>query len=188
LPPRFVADTHALAKVALAIKGVSCPHCGKVGTLNAHGWLWGYAESGSERLRRARRFFCSGRFRRSGCGRTFAVYLAHFLGSFIVLTQTLWRFAAYLVTELTIKAAWRKASQDQLSLSTGYRLAARLQGGTPALRSRLLGACPPPESQSRHPLAQLLAHFERAFAAQDAAPLADGFAAFQLRYQCHLLL
>jgi hypothetical protein len=59
-----------------------CPNCGKGGTLHAHGWIGGYAESGSELAQSPP----SG-FGRRGCGRTFAIHLARFIGSVVVLTK-----------------------------------------------------------------------------------------------------
>ena len=47
---RFVRDEAELERWRLSAKLETCPHCGRIGTLNAHGWLRGYSELGSEHV------------------------------------------------------------------------------------------------------------------------------------------
>lgn len=177
---RFVDDEVALR--ALDAKAVRCPHCGRHGTLNAHGWLFGYAEVGSTRVVRGRRLYCSNRFRRPGCGRTFSVLLSHMLAGFTVTTKTLARFVRAVVAGACRKVAWEHSAGAGLVLRSGYRLYQRLHRAQSALRTNLSGICPAPDTQSTLPMAQLAAHFDAAL-----GPAVDVLARFQSRLQVSLL-
>ena len=132
---------------------------------------------------RGRRFFCSNRALRFGCGRTFSVALTDVLCGFVVRTLTLFCFAQAVLAGLTRRAAWLREASGAFSLTSGYRLWRRLQGAQSALRSRLSREAPAPLCAAREPLAQLLAHF--------ALVLGDGeselFAAYQAQVQSALL-
>jgi len=175
LPPRFVRDKAALAGVLLGVKLAPCPHCRQVGALIGHGFLRGYAERSSELVLRGRRFFCSNRALRLGCGRTFSVGLSTVLSGFVVRTLTLWSFASAVLGGLTRRAAWVCQTRGGLSLSSGYRLWRRLSAAQSALRARLCREAAAPASAAREPLAQLLLHFAVVVGASED----DLFAAFQ---------
>lgn len=177
---RFVDDETQLR--ALDAKALRCPHCGRYGTLNAHGWLLGYAELDSTRVVRGRRLYCSNRFVRPGCGRTFSVLLSHMLAGFTVTTETLAQFVRGVIAGVCRKVAWERVAHVGLSLTTGYRLWQRLDRAQSALRARLCGLCPPPDSQSSLPMAQLLTHLDTAL-----GPADDVFGCFQARLQTPLL-
>jgi hypothetical protein len=53
---RFFKDIAAAMEYRRTIKQTACPHCGLIGFLICHGFLWGYGEEGSERVRRGCRF------------------------------------------------------------------------------------------------------------------------------------
>lgn len=174
--PRFGRDEPALAGVLLGIKLLACPHCRRIGALIGHGFLRGYAERGSEQVVRGRRFFCSNRSLRFGCGRTFSVALTTILAGFVVRTLTLLCFARAVLGGLTRRAAWVGEAGCAFSLSSGYRLWRRLSAAQSALRARLSREAPAPACAAREPLVQLLAHFG---AVLGAGHDADLFAAFQ---------
>ena len=174
-------DVAGLETLRRRAKLTACPHCGQVGTLNAHGFLRGYAADGPSRVVRGRRFYCSERFRRPGCGRTFSLLLAWFLGGFMVVTETLWSFVMSVLGGLSRKAAWEKRG-GSFSRSTGYRLWRRLQLAQVTLRSCLSRVSPAPACADVEPLAQLVLHV-RTVVPEDGCP----FAALQYRFQKHLL-
>lgn len=178
---RFVRDRAELSALLLTAKLMPCPHCGRVGALNRHGPVMGYAEDDSGRRLRGHRLFCSDRGRRPGCGRTFAVRLADVLRARNVGSGTLWRFVLALATGLTRKAAWERTSAGVLTLRSGYRLWHRFARAGPNIRARLLSLCPPPASTSPLALAQLTDHLQRAL------PASDPLAAFQHRFQLDLI-
>src|SRR5271155_6107365 len=91
--PRFYKNEAQLVELSRQAKQWPCPSCGAHGTLNRHGALRGCAEDGKNKeALRGRRFFCSNRQRRRGCGRTFSVRLASAIAHATVCSQTLWRF------------------------------------------------------------------------------------------------
>jgi hypothetical protein len=174
----FVEGEAELRQAHLHIKLQPCPHCGRTGTLIGHGFRRGYAEEASEQVIRGRRFFCSNRYRRPGCGRTFSVLLASRLRGFVVSAVTLFHFVEQVALGLARRAAWWVATKGALSVSSGYRLWRRLSGAQSALRTRLCRECPPPASGHHEPLVGLLEHFRKAF--PDAA---CAFSSFQLAAQ-----
>ena len=180
--PRFARDASALADGLLGMKLVACPHCRRTGALIGHGFLRGYAERSSEQVVRGRRFFCSNRALRWGCGRTFSVALMTVLTGFVVRTLTLCCFAQAVLGGLTRRAAWLREAGGAFSLSSSYRLWRRLQGAQSALRSQLSREALAPLCVAREPLAQLLAHFGAVLGNEEP----DLFAAFQARAQCAL--
>lgn len=179
-PPRFVRDAPALLTALCGIKLVSCPHCGRCGALIGHGFLRGYAERGAEQEVRGRRFFCSNRARRPGCGRTFSAVLMTVLRGFVVRTLTLLGFAVAVLSGLTRRAAWLREAGGAFALSSCYRLWRRLQEAQSALRARLCREASAPACASREPLSQLLAHFGVVLGPSGETDL---FAAFQARMQ-----
>jgi hypothetical protein len=178
-----VRDETGLVNVLLDLKIAQCPHCRQTGALIGHGLLRGYAERSSERVVRGRRIFCSNRGLRPGCGRTFSVLLTRVLSGFLVRTLTLFCFATAVLGGLTRRAAWLREAQGALSLSSGYRLWRRLCAAQSTVRARLCRHAPPPDSQSREPLAQLLLHVSLVV----GDGVADPFAALQNVVQLGLL-
>jgi hypothetical protein len=181
-PPRkYVRDRQGLDEVLAEAKQMACPHCHRTGMLVGHGVVLGYAERSGDPEVRGRRLLCSARFRRSGCGRTFAVLISTVIGGFVVRTRTLSSFLEAVVGGLCRKAAWEQVHDGApgLSLRSGYRLWTRLLAAQSRLRTILFGAGPPPPSTDARPIAQLLAHL-RCAAGADADCV---FAGVQLSHQ-----
>lgn len=168
-PPCYVSDEAALTRLGDEARQWTCPHCGRSGTLNAHGPLLGGAENlpGKDTLR-GRRFFCSNRGQRPGCGRTCSVLLAQVLRGASVRTGALWRFCRARLSGLGVLAAWELA-RTGFSLESACRWWRRWLQAEPTLRTHLWRGREPPGS-----LADALI---RAYGE------ADPFAAFQLRAQ-----
>ena len=178
---KYCSNESELLQYQRELKFVSCPHCGQVGFLICHGFLCGYAETGQEIAVRGRRIFCSNRYRRRGCGRTFSVLLADVLRGFVVRAGTLWRFVLGVIGGLSRKASWERVQTD-FSLESGYRLWRRIQGAQSRIRELLCRERPPPQSFSDEPLFQLVTHLQCVFAS-DQCP----FAGFQTRFQTAVL-
>jgi hypothetical protein len=162
-PKRFVRDRQALDETLAEAKQISCPHCHRTGMLVGHGLLMGYAERSSDREVRGRRLLCSGRLRRSGCGRTFSVLIATVIAGFAVRTRILSRLLEAVVGGSCRKAAWEQIGTG-LSLRSGYRLWARLMGAQSRVRTMLCAIGPPPAIIDARPVAQMLAHLRHALA------------------------
>jgi hypothetical protein len=152
--------------IAERLKQTPCPHCQAVGTLNRHGFLRGYDEGDSQRKAiRARRIFCSNRYRRRGCGRTFSVWLADKIRRLSVTTHALWRFLQHAVAG-SITAACRGVADCRRSDRTWQRIWKRFHLSQSKLRTALSAYCPPPEppaKPSRRPATQVVAHLRAAF-------------------------
>jgi hypothetical protein len=163
------------------IKSVPCPHCGAVGYLICHGYVMGYGQTGAERMVRGGRFFCSNRYRRKGCGRTFSVLLADFMHRRIVPASTLWDFLKGVRGGLSRHAAWYKVGSP-FSIQTGYRLWGEVKRQQPRIRAMLSRLKPPPETSSSEPIFQMLEHLRSIFP-DTHCPIT----AFHLRFQCSFL-
>jgi len=135
--------------------------------LNGHGFLRGFAEASAEWICRGRRFFCSNRHQKAGCGRTCSVLLAELIAGFIVTAWTLFRFLRSVGDGLSRKAAWEQEAAGALSLRSGYRLWKRLSGALVSLRTALVGLRAPPEGSSALPEAQLALHAAACFPEAD---------------------
>jgi hypothetical protein len=152
---RIASDAAALAEARAAAKLVRCPHCSSLGTLNAHGYLRGYAEQlPHTQVTRGGRFFCSNRHNRPGCGRTFSVLLSCFLSGFVLLAQTLFVFVVAVAQGLPKARAWQSATKSSFSRASGYRMWRKITHAQASLRTLLLSCCGPPPSPSSKPLVQ----------------------------------
>lgn len=158
-----------LESVRGAIKQVPCPRCGQVGTLNAHGLVYGNGTGPVQRVLRGARFYCSRRRQRQrGCGRTAMVWLADRLPHYSVGTAALWAFLRLLAQAgLSVQAAW-EAARTGFSLESARRWARHLRAGLEPLRPwlcRVRG--PPPTDQNKSPLSQTVDHLELALGGED---------------------
>lgn len=177
----YCSDLAQLNQYLKQIKFIPCPHCGLTGCLIGHGFVRGYSESGQAQVVRGRRFFCSNRYRKRGCGHTFSLLLARVMRRFTVCANTLWHYLQSVADGFNKKAAWQQ-SQRGFSVQTGYRLLRRFERSQTHIRTLLCRVRPPPDSDSQQPLTQLVQHFKAAFTS-DSCPLES----FQLQFQRPLL-
>lgn len=160
----FVKD---LVQYRKDIKSVRCPHCGRRGRLNCHGWLRGNREDTASGSRvRGARFYCSNRGRRQGCGKTFSAMLSSNMPGSSVSCGVLWDFIAGVRKGLSRKAAW-EGLRSPYSLQTAYDLWNRLRRCQSTVRTRLREIRPPPPAASPDPLLQTIDHLERALPSGD---------------------
>lgn len=136
-PFHFVADSPALEAKLCALKQESCPHCGRVETLNRHSLLRGNDpdQPGAQSLR-GQRVHCSDRGQRGGCGKTFALLLAEVFPRHTLSASRIWPWLVELLGGLSLKAASEKLRLP-FALESFYRLRRRLGGRLDDLRSRL---------------------------------------------------
>ena len=177
--PHFAEDRASLDSFFQRLPLLPCAHCGSCGNLIGHGLLRGYAEADCTRLIRGRRFFCSNRGRKRGCGRTVSVLLAHFVARFVATAATLWTLFSGLAEGLSVE---RAVAQDVWPLSgrSAYRLAVALRRASFRWRSLLMDWSPAPFSQSPEPLKQLKEHLLLHFSS-------DPFERLQLKTDTDLL-
>ena len=174
----FYRDNEEWIAIAQEIKLKPCLHCKVTGMLILHGSSHGTDESGRIVLR-ARRVFCSNRSARTGCGRTFSVWLTDHIKGLKVTTSRLWRFVMKAVAG-PIEAAIRDLN-SRLSDRTWQRIWARFIKAQSTIRTHLANRFPPPQQPlepSRRPAALVLAHLQHAFP-NAACPIAAFQQAFR---------
>lgn len=127
----------------MKMKGMACPHCGRKGCLILHGYLYGYSESDSFRVKRGRRIFCSGRKNKKGCGRTFSMHLSGFIPDRILRAGRLWDFLSRIRENIPVSKAFKDANIP-MSSSSAYRIFKDFTENQPAIRTLLIGLKDPP--------------------------------------------
>ena len=165
-PPRYAKDQAELIELGRHCRQWACPHCGRRDTLNAHGALRGCAAEGAGAGKdavRGRRYLCSNRGRRPGCGRTVSLRLATVLPRTTVRTGRLWPFLLARSTCGSVARAWEQL-HTRFSVESAYRWWRRWQAGQFRLRALLCAQRAPPEN------GDLLVHLTAVFGATD--PLA----------------
>jgi hypothetical protein len=173
----YVNGEAGLDQYRSGMKLVPCPHCGAVGYLICHGYATGYGQKGPERVVRGGRFFCSNRYRRKGCGRTFSVLLAGYMRCRMVPASTLWKFLGGVQRGQSRHAAWYRVGSP-FSMQTGYRLWKAVKQQQSWIRTWLSRLRPPPKVDASEPVFHVIEHLRCAF--EDAAcPIA----AFHLYFQ-----
>ena len=163
--PRFYRSTEECQTIVDQLKMTACPYCKFVGTLNRHGFLYGFDEtSPKQKTVRAQRIYCSNRHARHGCGRTFSVWRADKIRRLSLTTCALLLFLQLAVTG-TIVAASR--AFHWLSERTWQRIWRRFDLAQSQIRTALYERGPPPTSPPRMPCqprrlpaAQVLNHLQ----------------------------
>ena len=166
----FYTDDDDWAGVAGRLKTTPCPHCRAVGTLNRHGTLTGYDDTGPGRAVRGRRAFCSNRGRRPGCGRTVTVWAAGTIRRLSLTARTVGAFLRRAVAG-TLAAAVRDTDVHR-SDRTFRRAWRRFVLAQARVRTALFDRGPPPdpgpvEPSRRSTVAHVLAHLRATFPTAD---------------------
>jgi len=128
---------------------LQCLHCNKSDQFVSHGFIYKQRSiSLAEKV--GKRIFCSNRYGRSGCGRTFQLYVASQFPSFHYSSNHLVIFINSLLKNLTVRASYRNATGQSESRNawrwlnkliiklTDYRryLKARTQTASTAFKSK----------------------------------------------------
>jgi hypothetical protein len=174
----YVRDTAALQTFHRNLKLRACPHCRQTGFLIFHGALIGYGLSAHAREFRGQRIFCSNRFRKAGCGRTFSVLFSLLLKARMIPARLVVGFISRVLAGAGRKVAWHSMPHS-FSLESGYRLWRDWVAGQTHLRGWLCRKIPaPPRPMAGDPLAETWRHLQRAFAGRPCP-----VAAFQEHFQ-----
>ena len=110
---RFYEDYDSIHLFTLSLdyhrNGVACVHCLKNDQFVAHGIIRKQRSiSQSEKV--GKRIFCSNRYGRTGCGRTFQLYVANEIPSFRYGAAQLFIFITALLANLTIVESYQVAT------------------------------------------------------------------------------
>jgi hypothetical protein len=160
-PPRYAQDEAELSALSRQAKGWACPSCRRHGTLNVHGSLRGGAEKGlGKDALRGRRFLCSNRGQRPGCGRTFSLLLATILRRASVRSGGLWRFYRAKFALGSVWSAWASL-RSAFSVEAAYQWWSKWQRGQFLLRALLCRKRDPPVG------GELTTHLAAVFGAED---------------------
>lgn len=135
-PPVFI-DSSKLSEHSIHIKIMQCSHCGKVGMLIFHGYIYRLSDYKSP-IVKGRRIFCSNRNRRSGCGRTLTVYFCEYIKQRFISAELFWYFLQSILSGLSIEKAYEEVDPScPLSLTTFYRLWQHFKSATSTIRTFL---------------------------------------------------
>lgn len=174
---QFVVDKNMLFSFLLTLKSRRCPHCDCSESLNRHSFLYGNdpASPTNDDYVRGQRVFCSDRWQRQGCGRTFSVFLADILPRFTATAILLWQLLCLLLEGKSVLSA-AQSMGVVFATQTPYGFLWRLRHRLDVVRSFLCRILPAPQSSHCDPLMQTIEHFRAAFP-KAKCPLAD--------FQCH---
>lgn len=161
---RFYRSKKDFEEFYFGLKQTPCPHCGYIGTLILHGYLYGYDEKiYSKRIIRGHRIFCSNRGRRCGCGRTFSLLKSNILKGFNITAGGLWRFLKGLSAGMNKMNSFKNLDLP-FSNTTIYRLYKDFVHYQSRLRTLLLKICRAPQIyHENNPVIQTILHLKSAF-------------------------
>lgn len=148
---RFYPDFESIHLVTLSLdyhqNELECAHCFKNDQFVSHGIIY---KQRSRLLNEkvGKRLLCSNRYGRSGCGRTFQLYVATEIPSFRYGAAHVFMFISALIANLTIHEAYYQAT-DQLEPRNAWRWIKRLMSKLSDYRSFLKYRHSP--SHSTHP-------------------------------------
>jgi len=181
--PQFYESESDFQKIHYHLKQYACPHCNQIGTLNLHGLLKGYDDiKYSNHKIRGHRIYCSNKYRRNGCAKTFSIILNVILRKFIISSKTLWQYLKKISSGINIFQSFH-LTLSSFQISTAYRLIKTMNLNQSHIRTILLNKHPAPEpSECTSPLIETINHLQSAF---KKSP--DPIAAFQSFFQIPFL-
>lgn len=157
----------------LKIKAGGCPHCRCPSAVVAHG----YVKAASGDTPRGTRYFCSNRYSKGGCGRTFRVLWDTVIPRCSLQTPLILSLVRAVAGGPSIHRAWFSSGLI-VSISSAYRWMIRWRGLAAHIRAGLCLVVPPPGKVDAQGDPFTLNHLDAAF---PKAPCA--IAAFQLGLQ-----
>ena len=176
---KYYSSEEELDQFYIKLKLIQCPHCKLIGCLILHGFLYGFDEKiYNKTITRGRRFFCSNRNRRTGCGRTFSFLKSNIIKGFIITASSIWKYLNNLASNMSKKESFSTLEIIH-SDSAVYRLfnSFKLKQGN--IRSLLSRISKPPElNNTTDPMIQTIMHLKETFNGCDCP-----VAAFQYRFQ-----
>jgi hypothetical protein len=151
---RFYPDFESINGFTLSLdfhqSELECLHCSKHDQFVSHGIIY-KQRSGSFAEKVGKRIFCSNRYGRNGCGRTFQLYVANEIPSFRYGAVHLFVFISALLAKHSISEAYIRAT-GQTEYSNAWRwlslLMKKLTEYRSFLKVRDSGNFDPPDSKS----------------------------------------
>lgn len=161
---RFYRSKNDFQDLYFGLKQISCPHCKYIGTLIMHGYLRGYDEKNyGKRIIRGRRIFCSNRFKKSGCGKTFSVFKSNIIKGFNITADSLWKFLKNISNGINKFKSFKDIALS-FSNTTIYRLYKRFKYQQTNIRTALSRIHLKSKTCSnKNPVVQTILHLKLAF-------------------------
>jgi len=165
---RFYTDFESINAFTLSLdfhqNELECAHCFKSDQFISHGIIYKQRSSTlSEKV--GKRIFCSNRYGRTGCGRTFQLYVANEIPHFRYGAAHLFVFISTLIADLNIAEAYHQAT-GQTEARNAWRwlskLMIQLSEYRSPLKSKTDNHTHPLNSSSRY-LKHLLPTFSQLF-------------------------
>lgn len=161
---RFYADFDTIHAFTLSLdfhqNELECRHCFKRDQFVSHGMIVKQRSSTlTEKV--GKRIFCSNRYGRTGCGRTFQLYIANEIPSFRYGAAPLFIFITSLFASMEIAEAYHQAT-GQTEARNAWRWLSKLMSQLSEYRSYLkfrTNNYYPPINSSSHYLKHLLPTF-----------------------------
>jgi len=113
---KYFSDIESIDSFSLSLEvhkdALHCAHCSRNDQFISHGFVY---KQRSQTLREkvGKRIFCSNRYGRSGCGRTFRLYIAKALPCLQYDAAHLFVFLVALMAQMTVQQAYEKATGTQ---------------------------------------------------------------------------
>lgn len=133
-------ETDEFQLIRQKIKIYDCPHCKRSGYLIFHGFIKGYDVLRGITVIKGRRIFCSNRFRKQGCGRTWSIYLSGYIPKFSIDVKTLSNILSGAKNPFK---TW-KETETGICKTSFYRITNRFIQSTPKIRTQLIVKYKPP--------------------------------------------
>jgi len=136
---RFYPDFNAINVFTLSLdfhqNDLECAHCFKNDQFVSHGVIY-KQRSGTLAEKVGKRIFCSNRYGRTGCGRTFQLYVANEIPTFRYGASHLFIFITALMASLNIDEAYHQAT-GQTETRNAWRWLSKLMSQLSEYRSIL---------------------------------------------------
>ncbi len=114
---RFFNHFEQIQQCTLSLSSDSslkCCHCHQTGQLVSHGVV--YRQRSIDSIEKVgKRVYCSTRYGRKGCGRTYQLYVRNVIPGLRYSTEHLWVFLSALLAGLSVVNAWHKATHSASS-------------------------------------------------------------------------
>ena len=165
------------------MKLFQCTHCLSIGFLILHGFLYGYitAQDSAAMQIKGHRIFCSNRYNKQGCGKTFSILLSSVIKRISLCASLLWEFLKYLFSNVSLQKITDTFNNGKniYSLASFYRLRRKIVHNQHFIRTKLNQICESPQETGKWSvLQQTIAHLTDAFS-EHTCPVS----AFQYHFQ-----
>ena len=129
---RFIGNLRPLQR--------SCPHCDATNTLCSHGFIHKFGQFNTKHLV-GKRVYCSNRYQKNGCGRTFQLYLADFIPrlhfSIADFETEIQRYLHFNISDNPQENSIRRCN-----VRTRFRWFRKLENRIPVIREALIKSNP----------------------------------------------